>query len=410
MWLWWTDGRVRQRGERRTILDTTGAPTITTEIPGSFEWGVFHERHPKLISQVLDTTPYTSAEQVTLQQLLVESTTGVLEPLPEKAHDREDWLAWGEHLYGRPWGELPFLWSESYFYRRLLEAVGYFGAGAWRGVDPFAPVKNAELTGPAVDEELSALADLTERPGDQQHDALLVAALWGNRADLSFQLQKNAAAAEARSEGLLVDDSALLWSALSSQDNPIVCVVADNAGRELLADLALADSLLTQRLAAEIVLYVKPHPYYVSDATMADVLTVIQRLRTEPRPQIGRIGDRLWHAVRSGRLKVRTHRFFCAPLAFHDMPDELAAEFATATMTLMKGDLNYRRLVGDRYWPATTSFNETVGYFPSPVAALRTLKSEVVVGLTSEQFAELDATGQRWRTNGRYALIQVRGE
>lgn len=388
--------------------DSTAAPTITAAVPGSFEWGVFHERHPKLIRQVLDTTPYTSAEGAMLQQLLAESTTGVLEPLPETAHDRADWLAWGEGLYGRPWGEVPFLWSESYFYRRLLEAVGYFWTGPWRGVDPFAPVKNAELAGPDVDEELSAFAVLADASGDLQHEALLAAALWGNRADLSFQLQLNAAAAEARSEGILVDDSALLWAALSAQDNPTVCVVADNAGRELLADLVLADSLLTQRLAAEIVLYVKPCPYYVSDATMTDVLAVIQRLRAEPRPQIGSIGDRLWDAVRSGRLKVRTHKFFCAPLAFHDMPDDLAAEFATATMTVMKGDLNYRRLVGDRYWPATTPFDETVAYFPSPVTALRTLKSEVLVGLTSEQVAQLDATGERWRTSGGYAVIQVR--
>lgn len=388
--------------------DSTAAPTITAAVPGSFEWGVYHERHPKLIRQVLDTTPYTSAEEAMLQQLLAESTTGVLEPLPETAHDRADWLAWGEGLYGRPWGDVPFLWSESYFYRRLLEAVGYFGAGAWRGVDPFAPVKNAELAGPEVEEELSAFAVLADASGDLQHEALLVAALWGNRADLSFQLQLTAAAAEARSEGILVDDSALLWAALSAQDNPLVCVVADNAGRELLSDLVLADNLLTQRIAAEIVLYVKPHPYYVSDATMADVLSVVQRLKADPRPQIGSIGDRLWEAVRSGRLKVRTHKFFCAPLAFHDMPDDLAAEFATATMTVMKGDLNYRRLVGDRYWPATTPFDDTVAYFPSQVTALRTLKSEVVVGLTSEQVAELDATGQRWRTSGGHAVIQVR--
>jgi Damage-control phosphatase ARMT1-like domain len=389
-------------------VDTSAAPTITAAVPGSFEWDVFHERHPKLIRQVLDSSPYSSAEQALLQQLVVESTTGVIEPLPAEAHDRDDWLAWGEHLYGRPWGDAPFLWSESYFYRRLLEAVGYFGTGAWCGVDPFAPVKNAELTGPEVDQELRAFADLADASEGQQHQALLVAALWGNRADLSFQLQLNTAAADARSEGILVDDSALLWSALGSRDNPMVCVVADNAGRELLADLVLVDALLTQGLAAETMLYVKPHPYYVSDATMADVLAVIRRLRTEPRPQIGRIGDRLWEAVRSGRLKVRTHEFFCAPLAFHDMPDDLAAEFATATMTVMKGDLNYRRLVGDRYWPATTPFNQTVDYFPSPVTALRTLKSEVAVGLTSEQLAELDAGGQGWRTSGGYALIQVR--
>jgi len=389
-------------------VDTSAAPTITAAVPGSFEWDVFHGRHPKLIRQVLDSSPYTSTEESKLQQLLAESTTGVIEQLPETAHDRADWLAWGDQKYGRPWGEVPFLWSESYFYRRLLEAVGYFGAGAWSGIDPFAPVKNAELTGPEADQELRAFADLADGPEDRQHEALLVAALWGNRADLSFQLQRNAGAAEARSEGILVDDSALLWSALRSQGNPIVCVVADNAGRELLADLVLADSVLSRHLAAEIVLYVKPYPYYVSDATMADVLAVIRRVRADPRPQIGGIGDRLWDAVRTGRLKVRTHKFFCAPLAFHDMPDDLAAEFATATMTVMKGDLNYRRLVGDRHWPATTPFDETVDYFPSPVTALRTLKSEVVVGLTSEQLAELDATGQGWRTSGGHAVIQVR--
>lgn len=389
-------------------MATSGVPTITAAAPGSFEWGVFHERHPRLIRQVLDSSPYTSTEEAMLRQLLVESTTGVIEPLPETAHDREDWLAWGEGLYGRPWGEVPFLWSESYFYRRLLEAVGYFGAGAWCGIDPFAPTKNAELTGPAVEEELSAFAALADGPADQQHEALLIAALWGNRADLSFQLQLSAAAADERSEGILVDDSALLWSALRSQDNPIVCVVSDNAGRELLADLVLVDSLLCHGLAAEIVLYVKPHPYYVSDATMADALAVIQRLRAESRPQMSRTGDRLWDAVRSGRLTVRTHTFFCAPLGFHDMPDELASEFTTAAMTLMKGDLNYRRLVGDRHWPATTPFDHTVAYFPSPVTALRTLKSEVVVGLTSEQVAELDASGQRWRTSGGHAVIQVR--
>lgn len=388
-------------------MDTTDAPTITAAVPGSFEWEVFHERHPKLIRQVLDTTPYTSAEEAMLQQLLVESTTGVLEPLPEHAHDRNDWLAWGQHLYGRPWGEVPFLWSESYFYRRLLDAVGYFGSGSWRGVDPFAAVKTAELTGPEVDEELSAFADLAEASENQRHEALLIAALWGNRADLSFQLQKRAGAADVGSEGILVDDSAVLWSALRSHDGPTVCLVADNAGRELLADLVLADSLLSQRLAAEIVLYVKPYPYYVSDATTADVLAVIRRLRADPRLQIAKVGDRLWDAVRSGRLGVRTHQFFCAPLSFHDMPADLVAEFATVTMTVMKGDLNYRRLVGDRYWPATTPFDKTVAYFPSPVTALRTLKSEVVVGLTSGQLAELDATGQRWRTSGGYAVIQA---
>lgn len=70
--------------------------------------------------------------------------------------------------------------------------------------------------------------------------------------------------------------------------------------------------------------------------------------------------------------------------------------------------MNYRRLVGDRAWPATASFAALTDYFPGPLVVLRTLKSDVVVGLTDEVVAGLDATGQPWRTGGTHALVQAR--
>lgn len=110
-----------------------------------------------------------------------------------------------------------------------------------------------------------------------------------------------------------------------------------------------------------------------------------------------------------GRLTVRAHPFSCAPLSYADMPDDLRREFAEADVTVMKGDLNYRRLVGDRLHPATTPFAEPTAYFPGPVAALRTLKSDVIVGLDARTEAALVAAEeQRWRTSGTHALIQVR--
>jgi hypothetical protein len=90
------------------------------------------------------------------------------------------------------------------------------------------------------------------------------------------------------------------------------------------------------------------------------------------------------------------------------MPDDLRADLAHATVTISKGDLNYRRLVGDRATPPTTPFAELTAYFPAPVAALRTLKSDVAVGLSPDTVAKLDATGTAWRTSGENALIQVR--
>jgi len=74
----------------------------------------------------------------------------------------------------------------------------------------------------------------------------------------------------------------------------------------------------------------------------------------------------------------------------------------------LKGDLNYRRLVGDCEWPPTAPFAALSAYWPGPLAVLRTLKSDVIVGITSETLSTLDATGEPWRTNGTRALIQVR--
>lgn len=340
------------------------APVISIDVPGSFAWGVFHERHPKLIQQVLDALPHGPDERTAVERLLAESTTGVLEPLGADAPDAAQWLEWGEGLWGKPWDEAPFLWAESYFYRRLLDATGYFRPGAWQGVDPFAPFKNAELAGAAVDDELAALSKLPGLTESQRAEALLSSALWGNRADLSFQITAETGAPT--TSDLVADDSDLLWAELERAKGGRVCVVADNASRELLPDLVLVDHLLACGLAAQVVLYVKPQPYYVSDATMADVLASVERLRTAPTEAAKAVGERLWHAMNSGTLAVRTHPFFCAPLPFHDMPADLRAEFTGAAMTILKGDLNYRRLVGDQLWPPTTSFTETAGHFPLP--------------------------------------------
>ncbi|MET9618151.1 damage-control phosphatase ARMT1 family protein [Kitasatospora indigofera] len=383
------------------------APPVRSDDPGSFPWSVFHERHPKLVQQVLDALPYGPAERAAAEDLLAESTTGLLRPLTDDGDDHELWLAWGRDIWGTPWGEAPFLWAESYFYRRLLAATGYFGSGAWRGVDPFAPFKDAELAGPAVDEELAALDGLQGLTAERRTEALLASALWGNRADLSFGLTATPVAG--RPAGLVADDSGLLLAVPATAGPARICLVADNAGRELLPDLVLVDHLLTEAPAAEVVVYVKPYPYYVSDATMTDVLATLRRLRSSPEPEAGRIGLRLWQAMNTRRLAVRTHPFFCAPLPYREMPPDLRAEFAGAALTILKGDLNYRRLVGDRLWPAITPFADVAGHFPSPVAALRTLKSDVVVGLDPQVVAGLDAYGTPWRTSGTHALIQVHG-
>ncbi|NUS10456.1 MAG: protein-glutamate O-methyltransferase family protein [Streptomyces sp.] len=383
------------------------APVIAGNPAGSFAWGVLHERHPALVERVRRATPYPPAQQRALDALLAETAPGgVVTPLDGTGPDTERWREWSRGHVGRRWADVPFLWAESFFYRRLLAALGYFEGGAWQGVDPFGPFKAAELANAKLDGELAALDRLPQLPADEQDKAVLLSSLWGNRADLGFRMSAGAQGLGERVTGLVADDSAALWDVLGTGRPGTVCLVADNAGPELLPDLVLADHLLHTGRASAVVLHLKPHPYYVSDATTADVLACLGRM-TAASGHAARVGERLREAVGGGRLVLRAHPFSCAPLPYADMPADLRDDFASAALTLMKGDLNYRRLVDDRHWPATTPFADVTAYFPGPVAALRTLKSDVVTGLAPRTADDLDATGTAWRTSGTHGLVQL---
>lgn len=377
-------------------------PELLNNDPAGFAWGVWHDRTPKLIAQIRDTHPYDAAQREALTALQKEIESGCIQPLPEGAHDADQWMRWaGGHL-GKRWADAPFLWSESYFFRRLLEATRYFEAGPWRYVDPFATLKEAELRAPVVEQSLSKLQDIQALPADEQVKLKLLAALWGNRADLGFRIGRNSEA-EAKTD-LVADDSVQLLTALRTSAE--VIIVTDNAGQELLSDLIFTDHLLAEDPSRTVQLHVKPHPYYVSDATTNDTVACIDRLSRTPASQ--GIAKRLIEAASVARFRISTHEFYCAPLSYDRMPDDLATKFAHASITIMKGDLNYRRLVGDRDWPPTTPFARTTSYFPGPVAALRTLKSDVVVGLERVTLDTLDAESRQWRIDGTRALIQQR--
>ena len=456
------------------------APVLLGNEPGSFPHSVLAERHPAVIRQVRDAFPYGPEQRRALDALEESCAEGVIEPLPADAHDRDRWQAWGLAKYtGRSWFDVPWLWSESYFYRRLLDAVGFFAPGPWQGIDPFRPSKLAELDAPETGEELAALDALEGAPAEERAHALLHGSLWGNRADLGFRLSAAGAAGSPGAAGaagtpgaagaagtpgateagprLVADDSDTLWSLLPRDPLPgtgTLFLIADNAGRELVPDLLLIAHLLAEGRIRRAVLHVKPYPYYVSDATTADVVDALRRLTTAPGAAAA-YGHRLWSAMTDGRLTVRAHPFSCAPLPYEAMPGDLREELvprqatfapsrrparspelfeqgvppesthrtplldgqtlragalAAGTLTIMKGDLNYRRLVGDRLWPPTTPFKDVTAHFPGPVAALRTLKSDVITGLDARTEAALTAAEeQRWRTGGTHALIQCAG-
>jgi Damage-control phosphatase ARMT1-like domain len=390
---------VQEPTDRNPAADRDAVPTITPE-PGSFARSVLEHRHPAIIKQVRAAHPYGPEQLARLDALLDDVLQGPVE-LPPPAPDddrrwpgRAAWATWLEPHRGRSFVEVPFLVAEAWFYRRLLDAVQFVEPGPWRNVDPFAPLKVAEL---------GQLPALPAPPDRLDRDALLRAAVWGNQADLGFQLVAGESARRAAEHALVVDDTPRFWELLD-QGGLAVAWVCDNAGRELVADLLLVDRLLADGLASSVTLHLKPLPYFVSDATVRDFADCLGALQSTGA---GAAADRLRSAAGEGRLRVEADMFWCAPLELRDRPRELDAELDVADLVVVKGDLNYRKLVGDAEWPPSTPLADVV-QLPGPVAALRVLKSDVLVGVDEPTVAALDAESGSWRTDGSHALVQVR--
>lgn len=378
---------------------------LRTGEPRSFAEYTFRVRIPKIIQDVLETAFLPSEGALALGRLRDEIKQGSIRGLEEDADDRPFWDSVTNPILGRSWFDAPYFLAESFFYRRLLEATGYFRDRKGQGRDPFGHQKQTELLF-ARDKVQDFLRSLPRNPTEKLR-ALLLGSLFGNRADLSHDTSKAFAREKANASDLIVDQSDLVSAHICSSNVNKLAIILDNAATELVFDLALVDHLLAEGLVREVELHAKPHPIFVSDALATDVVAAIAMLAESDGP-LGALGERLIIAISSGRVRMRTHWFYSSSLFYAEMPDDLAADLSRADLVLLKGDVNYRRLLCDLRWPMTTDFSAVTAHFPAPLAALRALKAEIVVGLSPGQAEALAKEDASWLVNGRRAVLQAR--
>ena len=146
--------------------------------------------------------------------------------------------------------------------------------------------------------------------------------------------------------------------------------ICDNVGSDLLFDLALTDFLLEQGWVKEVHLNLKNQPFFVSDAMPKDVLLTIESLQKSPDAAIQDWGQRLEKNLAAGHLILETDPFWTTCLMFRQMPEHLRQNLAHSKVVLIKGDVNYRRLLDDRAWPHTTRMEDVCSYFPAPFVTL----------------------------------------
>jgi hypothetical protein len=182
--------------------------------------------------------------------------------------------------------------------------------------------------------------------------------------------------------------------------------INDNVGSDLLFDIALADFLLVQGWAREVVFHLKDRPFFVSDASPADVRLTLTLLRDAPNSLVRAFGVRVGGHVAGGRLILQDNLFWTSYRMFCDFPPPLREDLSSAGLVILKGDVNYRRLLGDRHWPHTARLEDIAGYFPAPFLVLRPLKGEIMVGLQSGQAEALTAEDPDWLINGQRGILQ----
>jgi uncharacterized protein with ATP-grasp and redox domains len=381
--------------------------------PDSFAHYTITVRFPRIINQVLQENDLPAEEQKSLKQLLAEIPEKPLRPLLDQ--NSPDARMWSEYLHpytGQNWLQTPWFFCETYFFRRIIEAIRYYEKSLDERLDPYHRQKESSL-----DETLAGLRtpmeQLPSKPHANLSDTLpeaLIMGVWGNQTDLSMwpagSNQGPDQVGGQDSSHLLVNEANLIVDHLLNERPTRVDLILDNAAAELSRDLLLADLLVSGPMGVSVHLHAKPHPTYVSDATAHDVHMTVEALTKMKHRGLRAVGQRLAESMLNGRLQIHEHYFWTSPLSGWQMPDELYADLAKAQLIISKGDANYRRFLGDRHWPFTTPFTEITHYRPAPLAALRVLKSEVACGLKPEQPALIRQKDPDWLIDGRWGVIQ----
>lgn len=316
----------------------------------------------------------------------------------------------------------PFFEAEVLFYHALLAQKEYFS----NKNDFFASGKKFSIINGNEDfiQHLRNLFSKKDREkefgtndGKKHFKNSLLYCLSANTSDLSQLNSKDRFDFKANDITVLCDDSESVYEflkILGSKKNKhkrfdIIC---DNCGKELFSDLFLACYFLYLGLANEVVFHVKKYPFFVSDATENDFGFLLQSILTKDK-DIEECRDYL----NSGKIKVETNDFWTSPKTFNELEKEdsdLYKELTKSSLIIVKGDLNYRRLVEDKNWNYDESFIKlTENVFGNvPILAPRVIKSDVLVGVSSAMYHLAKSTESAnssiensFKANGKWAVI-----
>ncbi|XP_052747953.1 damage-control phosphatase ARMT1-like isoform X2 [Galleria mellonella] len=208
-------------------------------------------------------------------------------------------------------------------------------------------------------------------------------------------------------------------------------IVCDNSAYELFSDVCVAHFLVSQKIVQKVRFHVKKIPWFVSDVTPRDFNYLLQQCKnatyrrevpSDPAPEgaaeprvvtsdnLRTVAQQWQQYIDDGTFIVMCDDFWTSPHVFKDMKrydSDVYRKLQFAVAVLFKGDLNYRKLLGEKNWNPTTGFETALqGFTPAPVIALRTVKADLICGLPKGKYEQLSKINEKWMETGDYGLIQ----
>jgi uncharacterized protein with ATP-grasp and redox domains len=368
-------------------MELTAFDYLSPQDKNSFAYFTVTQRFPKIIQEIINSGLYPQSINESLQTLLRDLPTAKVRDLNLTSAERPLWKNFLNQYSGQQLFSIPFFYGEVYLYRLILEVTKYLE----NQIDPFSVLKEKDV----VDNEAFFKKILDEPFTDRLKDYLLLS-LTGNRADLS-QIHFDRLA----DLTLLVDDSQELADILPSKKN--VHIILDNSGVELFSDLIMAEAFVRSGKINNVILHSKALPIFVSDTTNRDIDFLLQFLLEKIN------SDRVTQLVgfiKSGKIRIIENIFWNTPNHFSELAKDLNNIIGSDDLCLSKGDANYRRFFEDRNIPFHYRPQEFTQYLAFTTVALRTLKSEIVLGLEEGTADKLTSIDSKWLFNGKYAVIQ----
>lgn len=182
---------------------------------------------------------------------------------------------------------------------------------------------------------------------------------------------------------ILVDQTGYAFKKLresrqSGKSPQIVNIFLCNAGFELLMDLILASFLLQTGLATQVAIYTTTLPFHYRciEADIPLLLDYLDELFEYPigqdkdsAIQNAASVDRTLEVIRNHLTKetitVQSSYAFCSPHPYWHMPHyypDLFQNLQSATLTILKGDYHYRKLLCDVRLPVMKTLNPAISH------------------------------------------------